>query len=282
LKPEQVEAIIESLNGIDRFLRHDIIEVLRAAQGSSLEPQRDFASLLGRVEALRSFGFYYSKEQLALLEQLVDNLQINLNDFIDTLRSASQRGATRIGADENAILDKARTVFSADARHFRQMLMKPVEAPAHSTVKRSLFICYRRADSHWVVDRIYRQLRADFEQVFRDIDSIPLGESFPDLIRNALQSVSAVLVVIGPRWLDKQVGGEARLFDHNDHVRIEIEAALKSSAKVIPVLLSPAQMPSAAELPESIAMLREMNGIDIRPDPDFDGDMKRLTSRLAQ
>ncbi len=49
----------------------------------------------------------------------------------------------------------------------------------------SLFLSYRRADSQEVVGRIYDRLRAHFpvERIFRDLDSIPLGKPFPQVIR---------------------------------------------------------------------------------------------------
>ena len=47
-----------------------------------------------------------------------------------------------------------------------------------------IFISYRRADSKYVVDRIRDRLISAYgqEQVFRDIESIPLGKDFTEVL----------------------------------------------------------------------------------------------------
>jgi len=53
-----------------------------------------------------------------------------------------------------------------------------------------------------VVGRIYDKLTAHFphERIFRDLDSIPLGKPFPEVIREAVGKSAAALVIIGPGW----------------------------------------------------------------------------------
>src|SRR5262249_36429754 len=150
---------------------------------------------------------------------------------------------------------------------------------AGSAFMAAIFISYRRADSQDVTGRIYDRLVAKFaqERVFKDVDSIPLGVSFPMHIRQVLGKANVVLVVIGPDWLtetDKQ--GRRRLDDPNDFVRLEVELALRADMPVIPVLVSHATMPLAKELPASLQSLASRNGIAVRPDPDFHNDIERL------
>jgi formylglycine-generating enzyme required for sulfatase activity len=148
-----------------------------------------------------------------------------------------------------------------------------------------LFMSYRRSDSQDVTGRIYDRLVAKFpkKQVFRDIDNIPLGITFPVHLKRVLGKCDVVVVIIGRDWVtatDSQ--GRRRLDDPNDFVRIEVEAALRAQVPVIPVLVSNASMPLADELPLSIRSLVTRNGIAVRPDPDFGHDMDRLIRGIEQ
>jgi hypothetical protein len=147
----------------------------------------------------------------------------------------------------------------------------------------SIFISYRRSDSLDATGRIYDRLSEEFgpTAVFRDIDSIPLGVSFPELLKGALSRTDVVLVVIGPTWLTAADGeGRRRLDDPADFVRLEIETALSCDVPVIPVVVSNARLPSQSELPGPLSPLALRNGISVRPDPDFHRDMDRLISKL--
>lgn len=94
-------------------------------------------------------------------------------------------------------------------------------------------------------------------QLFRDIDSIPLGVDFPDRIAAVLRECFAVLVVIGPGWLEaRSPDGRRRLDDPQDHVRVEVECALRAvNTRVIHVLVRDASMPKLEEVPESLRTL---------------------------
>jgi TIR domain-containing protein len=146
-----------------------------------------------------------------------------------------------------------------------------------------IFVSYRRSDSQDVTGRIYDRLLTKFsrQQVFKDVDNIPLGVSFPLHLKQMLGKAGAVLIIIGPNWVtatDQQ--GRRRLDDPGDYVRIEVEAALSANIPVIPVLVSNASMPKASELPLSLQKLVERNGMPVRPDPDFNNDIERLFSGL--
>jgi hypothetical protein len=67
-----------------------------------------------------------------------------------------------------------------------------------------IFISYRREDSADICGRIYDHLvgRYDKAAVFKDVDSIPYGESFPEYIQTTLKECAVCLAVIGLRWLD--------------------------------------------------------------------------------
>jgi uncharacterized membrane protein YeaQ/YmgE (transglycosylase-associated protein family) len=148
-----------------------------------------------------------------------------------------------------------------------------------------VFISYRRDDSRHVTGRIYDRLIKEFgdKSVFRDVDSIPLGLDFRKHVDETISQCDVCLVVIGDDWLavsDKN--GQRRIDDPRDHVRIEIEAALRRTIPVVPLLVGGAVMPSIDELPPSLQDLAFRNGIPVRPDPDFHRDVDRLLSGLKQ
>ena len=143
---------------------------------------------------------------------------------------------------------------------------------------------YRRADSQDVVGRIYDRLIAHFsvDDVFLDLDNLPLGKPFPQALDEKLANASVALIVIGRNWLTaSDATGERRLDDPTDFVRLEVEKALWWDIPVVPILVSNASMPTASELPESMRSLVLHQGVAVRPDPDFHRDMDRLIERLT-
>jgi len=142
-----------------------------------------------------------------------------------------------------------------------------------------VFISYRREDSADITGRIYDRLVQHFskEIVFKDVDSIPLGIDFRRHIEGALGQCKVLVAVIGENWIENNLPqGQRRINNPRDHLRIEVEVALRRDIPVIPVLVRRATMPSEDQLPPSLQSLAYRNGIPIRPDPDFHTDMDRL------
>ncbi|HEY1390291.1 MAG TPA: toll/interleukin-1 receptor domain-containing protein [Ktedonobacterales bacterium] len=149
----------------------------------------------------------------------------------------------------------------------------------------TVFICYRREDAPATTGRIYDHLVESFGEgsVFKDVDSIPVGADFPSHIQHILRQATAQLVVIGPRWLDIwNEAGQPRLQSPGDFVRQEIETGLTSGIPVIPVLVEGATMPPAQALPASVAPLTRLQAVNIRFDPDFTTDMRRLVTAIER
>jgi hypothetical protein len=149
-----------------------------------------------------------------------------------------------------------------------------------------IFISYRRSDSSMFTGRIHDQLKASFgaNTVFRDMYNIPAGSDFRSVINKAIAGTDVCLVIIGPHWLARTgAQGQRRLDDPNDFVRIEVEAALKNPrTRVIPVLVDNAAMPTAEELPASLAELAYRNAVQVRSDPDFPRDIENLIRQLMR
>lgn len=155
-----------------------------------------------------------------------------------------------------------------------------------STTGRSrIFISYRHEDSELASARIADDLRRYFgqPQVFQDFASIDPGADFVEAVDQGLNTCAAVLVVIGPDWLnaaDKQ--GRRRLELPDDWVRHEVAESLKrSSVRVFPVLVGDAQMPDAAELPEPLKPLsrRQAFPLTVR---HWSNDLAQLIEHLAR
>lgn len=148
--------------------------------------------------------------------------------------------------------------------------------PAAGAQADRIFICYRRGDSAEITGRLYDRLTARYgkQRVFKDVFSINLGQDFDAVIRRALEATAVLLVVIGDRW------ELPRLADPKDSVRREIEQALASGVRTIPLFVRGARMPAASGLPETIEAFCRCNGMPLRDDPDFDHDCERLISSI--
>ena len=156
-----------------------------------------------------------------------------------------------------------------------------VESAAGPTGR--IFISYRREETAypagWLFDRLAEHFGAG--QIFKDVDSIELGDDFVEMITRAVGSCDVLLALIGDQWLtvtDKQ--GRRRLDDPNDFVRLEIEAALKRNVRIIPILVEGATMPLADEMPAPIAGLARRQALELSPNR-FEYDSSRLLKVLA-
>ncbi len=148
----------------------------------------------------------------------------------------------------------------------------------------SIFISYRRSDSMAYTGRIYDRVVAAFgeKNIFKDVEDIPAGMDFREVLDRALTASDVVLVIIGQQWLYvSDDRGKRRLADPNDFVRLEVETALsRSDVLVIPVLINNAAMPTADQLPGGLKELAFRNSVVIRDDPDFNRDITKLLQAI--
>ncbi len=156
---------------------------------------------------------------------------------------------------------------------------EPSPNSVHSSRGLTVFLSYRREDSADVAGRIYDRLTQAFgqDQVFKDVDSIPLGVDFRQHLQQVVGRCDVLLSIMGNHWFGAPSEGAARrLDDPKDFVRIELEGALQRDIPVIPVLVGGASVPQESELPSTLSALAYRNGIAVRADPDFHRDMDRL------
>ncbi|PIE01298.1 MAG: hypothetical protein CSA79_00920 [Thiothrix nivea] len=129
-----------------------------------------------------------------------------------------------------------------------------------------VFISYRRQDSAGYVRALYNELAQHFgqEQIFMDVDDIPLGTDFVSMMNRNLQDCTMMLVVIGPQWLNiRDSQGERRLDNPDDFVRLEVARAIKDNFDIIPVLVNGAAMPGENDLPDNLKPLSRRQALEL-------------------
>jgi hypothetical protein len=159
-------------------------------------------------------------------------------------------------------------------------VMGMAESAAGSTGR--IFISYRRDETAypagWLFDRLAQHFGS--AQVFKDVDSIELGDDFVEVISRAVGSCDVLLALIGDQWLNiTDLHGRRRLDDPDDFVRLEIEAALARKVRIIPILVDGANMPRADELPAGLSGLVRRQALELSPSR-FEYDTSRLLKVL--
>ena len=99
-----------------------------------------------------------------------------------------------------------------------------------------VFLSYRRNDSGGWAGRLrdHLALRYGEDRVWQDVDDLTAGSEYlPQILKN-IAAADAILIVIGPHWLDAPEGGKTRLANPKDVLRTEIVHALKRKSGVIP------------------------------------------------
>ena len=149
-----------------------------------------------------------------------------------------------------------------------------------------VFISYRTADTTPQAGRLRDSINHHFggkEIAFLD-DRLNLGEKWPDRLREAVKGAQIVLILIGDegKWLGVDPKyGKKRIDDkENDWVFQEVNAALDSSALVIPVLFGNAGIPPKEVLPEEIRSLPDLQAEKIRDERAWEKEIAPLLNLL--
>ena len=74
-----------------------------------------------------------------------------------------------------------------------------------------IFISYRREETAYPAGWLYDRLAGRYGdgQIFKDVDSIQLGDDFVEVITRAVGSCDVLLALIGDQWLDDHRPGWA-------------------------------------------------------------------------
>ncbi|MBV9858602.1 MAG: TIR domain-containing protein [Alphaproteobacteria bacterium] len=165
---------------------------------------------------------------------------------------------------------------------FEQICAVAPSPPPAAIARPEIIIVYRRADSAAITGRIYDRLAARYgaPAVFMDVYSIPLATDWRQAVAEASLNGAVILAVVGPKWQGPGPDGHARIDNDDDPVRLELEIALQAGVSVLPVLVEGATMPSAGQLPPSLATFSAINAATIDTGRDFDQDVAQLIATL--
>lgn len=131
------------------------------------------------------------------------------------------------------------------------------------------FISYTRADQDSAL-LLHRELKDTFgaRKAWLDHENIKGGTEWMASIDEAIETCSAFIVLIGKGWVAPEK--LASMQNPDDVVRKEVERALarradpKDNLIIMPILVDGAKMPSASDLPPSMASLLAIDAPDIR------------------
>lgn len=130
-----------------------------------------------------------------------------------------------------------------------------------------IFVSYRSADARFGAAATYELLAHRFgkERIFLDNQSMGPGSDYPRRLREALEVVRVLLVLIGPGWLASDPKSPGRLLLHRDGdwVHREIRRAFERNIPVVPVLLDGTPLPAADLLPDDIARLAQRQTVEV-------------------
>src|SRR6266508_2065309 len=154
-----------------------------------------------------------------------------------------------------------------------------------------IFISYRRDDAKAVVTNLHQRLveRYGKDKVFVDYRDIPVGEKWPDYLREKLEESHVLLAVVGSSWGDARFTtgkkmGRLRLDDKDDWVRQEICEAVRrgmEKIRVVVVLIDDAVLPET-EWNCELDQLHHLQHALIRNQADFERDLFNLCGSLEQ
>jgi hypothetical protein len=246
--------------------------------------------------ALAAMGLQVA-ERIPDRKYLAASIPISLwsvGERIEILVDPAEAGSSRVSVTSTFKSPWQRANLAKTDRNidtFEAALLKQVSlADALGTTVRQpsqdirIFISYRRDDSGATAGRIYDDLISALgaPNVFKDVYSIPLGMDYLAHLERQIVNCTALLAVIGPRWLTISASTVRRLDDPNDVVRSEITSALRFGIRVVPVLVEGGKMPDAALLPPDLVPLTRRQGVEVRQDPFFHDDVRRMILGLGK
>ncbi len=136
-----------------------------------------------------------------------------------------------------------------------------------------IFISYRRVDGREHARTIQLALgREGYQNIFFDYDSMRDG-MFNDQILTAISHCKDFILILSPQSM-------IRCANEGDWVAREIQAAIESGCKIIPVQINDPFTNWPADLPRKFNFIKQIEFLTLRTDEYFDASIKRLVSWL--
>lgn len=135
---------------------------------------------------------------------------------------------------------------------------------ATTSIKRKIFISYRRADNPDFVERIRDWFAWKYgrDSVFMDFDTIPPFTPFADFIRDKVRECDLLVAIIGADWV-KTLNDRIKNSDDEDYVRTEIRLALELKKPIAPICIKKASIPSVRDLPRDLRPMLDYNSAQL-------------------
>lgn len=149
---------------------------------------------------------------------------------------------------------------------------------------RAIFISHRRGDAESHAQRLFDDLVQRFgeQAVLMGASEVEPRDDVRFAVDEHVGSCSVLLAVIGTGWLDaRDAGGQRRLDDPVDLVRLEVGAALRRDMPLVPVLVHGARMPHPEDLPAALGELAFRNAIELNQ-AHWDSDVAVLARVLSR
>jgi hypothetical protein len=115
-----------------------------------------------------------------------------------------------------------------------------------------------------------------------DVESIEAGANFIEKLEGFVRRCTAVIVIIGPNWLNLMDDNNGRrIDDESDTVRLEIELAISEEVALVPVLVGGAKMPKERDLPQCIRRITQINAAEVSH-KRFHSDVSELITTIER
>lgn len=147
----------------------------------------------------------------------------------------------------------------------------------------SVFISYRRNTASTVAAnfRFILKTRLGNHVLFRDMESIPPGDEFRQVITDAIHKCRVFLLLIDPSWCTNI--GRKRLEDSNDFIRFELKLGLakRPSIRIIPILINGVISLRDVKLPGDFKCLHTLQSVQLGEGEHYDSSIERIIRRIT-
>lgn len=224
------------------------LEELRTGLGSG-DAQETIAALLDRNRILRVLDDLHLQELLALENRVSDVGCASKSSKPDTKEEIVQSILTAIGlAGGAASIDNDR----CDARLLEEKARRG---------QFDVFLAHNSEDKTNVL-RLGSRLRSCGIYPWIDVEQVPPGRWFQDVLQSTIRMVKSAAIVIGSSGIGKWQAVEMRAF---------VSRCVESGIPIIPVLL-----PGTESMPEELTFLRELNYVRFEKDITEDAGISNL------
>ncbi len=145
-----------------------------------------------------------------------------------------------------------------------------------------LFVNYRRADHPDFVEhmRAWFIQRYGRDNVFMDFDSIPEFKDFESFIKAKVRESSALVMVIGPQWLE--LLRQRKRDGQKDYVLVELKEAIQHGVTIAPICIQGASVPDKGDIPAWLRPVWGLNFAELRSGRDIIDNIEHLMDLIEE